>query len=630
MFADDKTGSKVIDALIRAQQRGVVCRVLIDHFSNVPFNRPVLKRLRTSGIAMHQTLPVRIFDSEWSRLDLRNHRKIVVVDGQVGFTGSQNLVDRDYHKRRNIKKGLYYIELVARVMGPVVSQLDAVFRSDWYAETRVVLDRTSAPEAAVTPNRTGDMVCQVLPSGPAFENDNNLAIIIGAGQAGVPLATTLAKAGYRTAIVEREHVGGTCVNEGCYPSKTMIASGRVAYLARRAADYGVHTGPVTVNLAEVRQRKRAIVERLRSGSEQYLDATAGLDLMFGQAYFSGPQTLEVQLNSGGMRTIAAELIFINTGARPAMPVIEGIDSVRTLNSTTIMELERLPEHLLILGGGYIGLEFAQLFRRFGSQVTIVQCGPQLLAREDDDVADAVAAILREDGVEVLFNTAAMRVGSNGSDSADLTVYTPGGARILRGSHLLVAAGRAPNTEYLRLEAAGVQVDARGFIAVNERLETNVPGVYALGDVNGGPAFTHIAYDDFRIIRANLLEGGNVSTAGRLVPYTVFIDPQLGRVGLSEQAARAQGRSIRVAKLPMSRPARARALDEMRGFMKAIVDAETNQILGAAILGGDGGEVLAVLQMAMLGRLPYPVLREAVFAHPTLAESLNNLFMATDE
>jgi pyruvate/2-oxoglutarate dehydrogenase complex dihydrolipoamide dehydrogenase (E3) component len=451
------------------------------------------------------------------------------------------------------------------------------------------------------------------------------AVIIGAGQAGVPLVTTLAKAGYRTAIVEREHVGGTCVNEGCYPSKTMIASGRIAYLARRAADYGVHTGPVTVNLAEVRQRKRAIVERLCSGSEQYLAATVGLDLMFGQAHFSGPKTLEVQLNSGGMRTIAAELIFINTGARPAMPAIEGIESVRTLNSTTIMELERVPEHLLILGGGYVGLEFGQLFRRFGSQVTLVQRAPQLLAREDD-VADAVGAILREDGVEVLLNTAAMRVGSGGSDGVELTVYTPQGARILRGSHLLVATGRTPNTEYLRLEAAGVQVDARGFIVVNERLETNVPGIYALGDVNGGPAFTHIAYDDFRIIRANLLEGGNMSTAGRLVPYTIFIDPQLGRIGLTEQAARAQGRAFRVAKLPMSRVARARVLHEMRGFMKAIVDAETNQILGAAILGIDGGEVLAVLQMAMLGQLPYTVLREAVFAHPTLAEALNNLFM----
>jgi pyruvate/2-oxoglutarate dehydrogenase complex dihydrolipoamide dehydrogenase (E3) component len=289
-----------------------------------------------------------------------------------------------------------------------------------------------------------------------------------------------------------------------------------------------------------------------------------------------------------------------------------------------MELERLPEHLLILGGGYVGLEFGQLFRRFGSQVTIVQRGPQLLAREDDDVAEAVAAILREDGVEVLLNTAAMRVGSSGSDGVDLTIYTPEGARILRGSHLLVATGRTPNTEYLSLAAAGVQVDARGFIPVDERLETNVPGIYALGDVNGGPAFTHIAYDDFRIIRANLLEGGNVNTAGRLVPYTIFIDPQLARIGLTEQAARAQGRTFRVAKLPMTR-----ALDEMRGFMKAIVDAETNQILGAAILGIEGAEVLAVLQMAMLRQLPYTVLREAVFAHPTLAESLNNLFMAMD-
>jgi pyruvate/2-oxoglutarate dehydrogenase complex dihydrolipoamide dehydrogenase (E3) component len=245
------------------------------------------------------------------------------------------------------------------------------------------------------------------------------------------------------------------------------------------------------------------------------------------------------------------------------------------------------------------------------------------------VAEAVAAILREDGIEVLLNTAAMRVGSSGSDSVELTVYTTEGARILRGSHLLVATGRTPNTEYLTLEAAGVQVNARGFIPVNEQLETNVPGIYALGNVNGGPAFTHMAYDDFRIIRANLLEVGNVNIAGRLVPYTIFIDPQLGRIGLTEQAARAQRHPIRVAKLPMTRAARARALDEMRGFMKAIIDVETNQILGAAILGIEGGEVLAVLQMAMLGQLPYTVLREAVFAHPTLAEALNNLFMAMD-
>jgi pyruvate/2-oxoglutarate dehydrogenase complex dihydrolipoamide dehydrogenase (E3) component len=455
------------------------------------------------------------------------------------------------------------------------------------------------------------------------------AVIIGAGQAGVPLATTLANAGYRTVIIEREHVGGTCINEGCYPSKTMIASGRVAYLARRAADYGVHTGPVMVNLAEVRQRKRAIVERLRSGSEQYLAATAGLDLLFGQARFSAPKTLEVQLNSGGTRAVAGDLIFINTGARPATPPIDGIHSVRTLNSTTIMELERAPEHLLILGGGYVGLEFGQLFRRFGSQVTIVQRGAQVLAREDTDVADAVAALLRADGVELLLDTTSMRVGSGGNDDVDLTVYTPEGARVLRGSHLLVAVGRAPNTEYLRLEAAGVSVDTRGFIPVDKRLETNVPGIYALGDVNGGPAFTHIAYDDFRIIRTNLLGGEDVHTTGRLVPYTVFIDPQLGRVGLSEREARAQGRTIRVAKLPMSRVARARVLDEMRGFMKAIVDAETGGILGAAILGVEGGEVLAILQMAMLGQLPYTVLREAVFAHPTLAESLNNLFMTMD-
>jgi pyruvate/2-oxoglutarate dehydrogenase complex dihydrolipoamide dehydrogenase (E3) component len=290
-----------------------------------------------------------------------------------------------------------------------------------------------------------------------------------------------------------------------------------------------------------------------------------------------------------------------------------------------MELDTVPEHLIVLGGGYIGLEFGQMFRRFGSKVTIVQRSSQLLSREDADVAEAVANILREDGVEVLLETNALRADQGSDGSPQLTVRTPAGESILNGSHLLVAAGRVPNTERLNLPAAGVRADKGGFIQVNERLETNVPGIYALGDVKGGPAFTHISYDDFRIIRTNLLEGGNASTTGRLVPYTVFIDPQLGRVGLSEEEARAQGRNIRVAKLPMEDVARALEMDETRGFMKAVVDADTGQILGCAVLGVEGGEIMAMVQIAMMGRLPYTALRDAVFAHPTLAESLNNLF-----
>ena len=455
------------------------------------------------------------------------------------------------------------------------------------------------------------------------------AIVIGAGQAGVPLSTALAGAGRKTALIERAHVGGTCVNVGCTPTKTMVASARVAHLARRAADYGVHTGPVTVDLERVRQRKRDIVDSFRSGSERRIEQTDGVDLIMGEARFTGARSVEVRRDGAETLRLAADLIFINTGDRPATPPVDGLSRVPTLNSTTIMELDHVPEHLLILGGGYIGLEFGQMFRRFGSAVTIIQRGHQLLAREDADVADEVAKILREDGVEVLLDAEARHVEQDANRALRLTVRQPEGERTLEGSHLLVAAGRTPNTEALDLPAAGVQTDQRGYVQANERLETNVPGIYALGDVKGGPAFTHISYDDFRIIRTNLLDGGHATTADRPVPYTVFIDPQLGRVGLTEEQARQSGRPIRAAKLPMSSVARALEVDETRGFMKAVVDAETQQILGAAILGIEGGEVMAVLEVAMVGHLPYTALRDGVFAHPTLAESLNNLFMAMD-
>jgi len=450
------------------------------------------------------------------------------------------------------------------------------------------------------------------------------AIILGAGQAGGPLAGALARAGRRTALIERVHVGGTCINEGCTPTKTMVASARVAYLARRAADYGVRAGAVTVDMAAVRQRKRNIVDSFRSGSERRITSTAGLDLVVGEARFIGPDAVEVR-GSGGTRGLTAPLIFINTGGRPTRPALPGLESIPTLDSTSVMELAELPEHLLVLGGGYIGLEFGQMFRRFGSRVTIVQRAPQLAPREDADVAEEIRKILCEDGVEVLLDTKAASVGRGDDGPIRLTVQNGRGERALLGSHLLIATGRSPNTEALNLRAAGVETDKAGFIKVNERLETNVASIYALGDVKGGPAFTHISYDDFRIIRTNLLEGGNASTRDRLVPNTVFIDPQLGRIGLSETEARAAGRSIRVAKMPMSYVARALEMDEPRGFLKAVVDADTGLILGAAVLGIEGGEMMAALQLAMMGRLPYTVLRDAVFAHPTLAESFNNLF-----
>ncbi len=456
------------------------------------------------------------------------------------------------------------------------------------------------------------------------------AIVIGAGQGGVALARTLAQAGRKTALVEREHVGGTCYNEGCTPTKTMVASAKVAYFDRRSADYGVVNGPVAIDMVAVRQRKRDIVNDFRNGGEQRIKETEGLDLLEGEARFTGPEELEVRLSGGDELRLTAENIFINVGARPANPTVEGLDSVPTLNSTTIMELDEVPEHLLVLGGGYVGLEFAQMFRRFGSEVTVVQRGEQLLTREDADVAEAVAEILRQDGVEVLLETQAQRAEQTEEGKIRLTVRTPEGESTLEGSHLLAAAGRPPNTDRLGLEAAGVETDRRGFIMANERLETNVPGVYALGDVKGGPAFTHISYDDFRIIQTNLLDGGDATIADRMVPYTVFIDPQLGRVGLSEREAHEQGRNVRVARMPMSHVARALEVDEPRGMMKAIVDADTHQILGCAVLGIEGGEVMAMIQIAMMGEMPYTVLRDAIFAHPTLAESLNNLFATIDE
>lgn len=451
------------------------------------------------------------------------------------------------------------------------------------------------------------------------------AIVIGAGQGGGPLSTKLAKAGWKTAVIEREHVGGTCVNEGCTPTKTMVASARVAYLARRGEDYGVHTGSVAIDLKKVRQRKRDIVESFRSGSESSIKETEGVDLLMGEASFTSEKTLQVKLNSGGTRQLSADKIFINTGARPDIPDIEGLPQVSVLNSTSIMELAEVPEHLLILGGGYIGLEFGQMFRRFGSEVTIVQRGEQLLAREDSDIAGEVTKILRADGVEVLLESEAVKAAQTSEREIHLTVSNSNGEQELTGSHLLVAAGRPPNTDKLNLQATGVETDKRGFIQVDEKLQTSVAGIFAIGDVKGGPAFTHISYDDYRILHSNLLENGNRTVNDRLVPYTIFIDPQLGRVGLSETEARKKGYDIKVAKMPMEYVARALEVDETRGLMKAIVDADTEQILGCAILGVEGGEVMAVIQVAMMGKLPYTAFRDGVFAHPTLAESLNNLF-----
>ena len=455
------------------------------------------------------------------------------------------------------------------------------------------------------------------------------AIVIGTSWGGRLLPTAFAQAGRTVAVIERDHLGGTCVNVGCTPTKTMVASARVAYLARRGADYGVHTGPISVDLQAVRTRKQSIVEGARSRVESLIDVAPGLDLLRGEAHFIAPKTLEVHLKGGETQYITAPMIIINVGARPEPLTIKGVERVSVLDSTSIMELDLVPDHLLIIGSGYVGLEFGQMFRRFGSQVTLVQRNPRLLMREDEDVSGAVEQIVREDGVTVLTNTAPQAVEPRRDGRMQLTVRTPQGEQQLIGSHLLAAVGRMPNTEALTPEAADIHVDKEGYIPVNGHLETNVPGIYALGDVKGGPAFTHIAYDDVRILRINLLEHGSASTQDRLVPYTIFIDPQLARVGMSEHEARRQGRNVRVAKMPMSSVPRALETGETRGFMKAVVDAETQRILGCAILSLEGGEIMTIIQVAMMGKLPYTALRDGTFTHPTLAEGLNALFATLD-
>lgn len=455
------------------------------------------------------------------------------------------------------------------------------------------------------------------------------AIVIGAGQGGGPLASALASAGRKTVLIEREHVGGTCVNEGCTPSKTMIASGRVAYLARRSEDYGVRTGDISIDMPTVRRRKREIVDSFRSGSKRSLAETDGLSLLMGEARFTGAREVTVTLNEGGTQTLTAGTIVINAGERPSTLEIDGADSVPILNSTTIMELGEVPGHLMVIGGGYIGLEFAQLFRRLGADVTVIHRSGQLVSREDPDIASEMQKILEQDGIRVLLNATTTSIqGSAGA--IRLAVEVDGETETIEGSHLLAAAGRTANSDSLDLAATAVEMDERGYILVDDRLRTNVDGIHAIGDITPGPKFTHISYDDYRILQSNLIDGKQRSIADRLVPYTIFTDPQLGRVGLSEKEAQREDRAYRIARMPMSSVARALETDEPRGLMKVLVDPGTDQILGAAILGLEGGEVMSMIQIAMMGKLPFTALRDGVFAHPLLAESLNNLFFAFED
>jgi pyruvate/2-oxoglutarate dehydrogenase complex dihydrolipoamide dehydrogenase (E3) component len=457
------------------------------------------------------------------------------------------------------------------------------------------------------------------------------AIIIGSGQGGTPLAIQLAKAGYRTALIEKRAVGGTCINDGCIPSKTIIASAKVARYVSTSAEMGIHnTENFTINFKQIIDRKRAIVSRFRKGSEHALEKTEGLDLIYGIATFIGDKQIAVTDAEGNIQNYTAEYCFINTGARPFIPDIPGIKDTPILTSTSIMELETLPHHLIIVGAGYVSLELGQAFRRFGSKVTVIEQQDNILGREDEDIRLEVTGFLEEEKITILTGTHIEELSSNSMNDVVVHVVKDGTKAVITGSHILIASGRTPNTDELKPEAAGILMNARGYIKVNEKLETNVPRIYAIGDVNGGPAFTHISYNDYRIVYCNLVDQADLSTKNRLTPYCMFTDPELGRVGITEAEARKKGLNIEVAKLKMSDASRGIIEHQTKGLLKAVVDKDSKKILGAALLCKDGGEIMSVLQMAMAAGFTYEQVKEHVFAHPTLSESLNNLFFSLDK
>ena len=451
-------------------------------------------------------------------------------------------------------------------------------------------------------------------------------MIIGGGKAGKTLAPALVADGRKTALVEHSlnMIGGTCINIACIPTKTMVASANIANTVRHSATYGINTTPPIVDLAAVIQRKRSIVQAMRSMNLNNLQTPLGNDLIIGTASFVAPKTIEVTTVEGNTRLLTAERLFINTGTRPLIPSVPGLKAAGFLTSESIMELEHLPEHLIVLGSGYIGLEFAQMFRRFGCRVTVIGQSEQILSQQDPDIAIAVQTILERDGIEFLLKAKVLKVDRTGNETI-LQIQVADREISLQGSHLLVAVGRAPTTDTLNLAAAGVAVDARGFIRVNERLETNIPGIWALGDINGGPQYTHVSLDDYRIVKANLIDGGDRTTRDRFVPSCLFIDPELAHVGLTETKAQQQGYAIRVAKLDVSAIPRAKTLGQTDGVMKAIVDTKTERILGCSVLCHAAGEVISTVQMVMQARMPYTVLRDGLLTHPTMTEGLNLLF-----
>ncbi|KEQ28737.1 mercuric reductase [Pedobacter antarcticus 4BY] len=453
------------------------------------------------------------------------------------------------------------------------------------------------------------------------------AIVIGAGQAGVPLAKKLAAAGWKTALIEKRAIGGTCINDGCTPTKTMIASARMAYMAGRSDELGIHIPEYRVDFKAIMDRKSTIVKQFREGATKGLEETKNLTVIYGTARFVDPHTLYVDKNDGSFENYTAKKIFINTGCTPFIPDIDGLKEIPYLTSTTLLEIKEVPEHLLIIGAGYIGLEFAQLFRRLGSQVTIVEKSNRLMPKEDDDICTVMSDIFDQDGIRVWTET---QVESLSLKLGKVHVKLDGGGKgpaSLNCSHVLVASGRTPQTAALGLENTGVVCDEKGFIKVNKRLQTAEQHIYALGDVKGGPAFTHISYNDHLVITENLLNGRHKDISKRMIPYCMFTDPQLGRVGMNESQAKEAGIDYLVASIPMKNVARAIESAETRGLMKAIIDKKSRRILGAAIIGEQGGEIMTVLQMAMMGKITADEIRSGIFAHPLYSESLNNLFMS---
>lgn len=450
-------------------------------------------------------------------------------------------------------------------------------------------------------------------------------IIIGTGQAGSPLAGFLAGKKWKVAIIEKGFIGGTCVNIGCTPTKTMIASARVAYMNKRSADFGVNHAPANIDLGKIVGRKNNVVKSSRSGSEKRLSTNPYITLFTGTASFDTNREVRVINSEDQTQLLSSKLIIINTGARNHTPEIKGIEHTKYLDSTSIMDLQKIPAHLIILGGSYIAMEFGQLFQRLGSKVSIIERNSHILQHEDTDVSEELKKILEDEGIAFYLNSEIESVGAVADDAVKVTISRQGQSEELTGSHLMLALGRTPQVEALNLANAGINTNKKGYIQVDEFLETNIKGIYALGDVNGGPAFTHIAYDDFRIISNNLLGNEKKSTKNRNVPYCVFTDPELGRTGITEKEATEKKLNFKVARLPMANVARAIESGETAGFMKAIIDSDTDNIIGAAVLGVYGGEISSVLNLAVMAKLKYTVLRDGVFAHPTFSESLNNLF-----